>query len=698
MPFNTVRLWRILKRNYSILKRILLLLFFVTSYTYAEESRLTQRLEWYESLEKSSLSGNAHERITKLEAQIEEAKSISDFERESRLRKELGMVLLLRIPDYARAIDQFILALQLEEQNKFREDQIITYVAMARVFELVGDYHKSSELLEKALHLSESYREAPVLIYLANKLGKLNAAKGHFDAALENYEIVLIHNDSVASPQAKAEALFNKAHVHTLKQQYDHALSLHKQALSIWRRLGNNEREAQSLNDIGELYRLMKQDEKALKNFVAALSIRTRLNDMTGLAQSYNNAGVLYFNKRNYERAIANLNLGLEAAQSAQAAEQITRAHEFLSNCYKAIGDNEKSLNHLQAYTQLIEFMRNEKTETELLEAENRYTLDQKEIEIRHLELEQSRQEEQIRTQRKLQNFLFTIIGFGVIIVCLIFFLYLTKRRATIALQAAHARVANQNVQLQDLNATKDKFFSIISHDLKGPLNSFISFSRMLIDHTDSLTREEIQMLAREINNNLKNLLTLLENLLEWSRSQTGNIEFKPETFDLRELLVQNRDLLNAQASNKGIAIRHDEGEPCLTSAHKQSVNTVIRNLVSNAIKFTPEGGTITLSIRRDQNQYVVSIADTGVGMSPETLKKLFRIDTKYTTHGTANEKGTGLGLILCKDFIEKNGGSIGVESQEGKGTVFFFRLTAVEPVKTKTPQPVLAGAPESHP
>ncbi len=674
------------------------MLIFITGYAKAEESRLTQQLEWYESLEKSSLSGNAHERITRLETQIAEASSINDYERESRLRKELGMLLLLRIPDYGRAIDQFILALQLEERHKLNEDQIITYVAMARVFELIGDFHKSSELLGKALTLSETYQEAPVLIYLANKLGKLNAAKGHLDAALDNYEIVLIHNDSLASPQAKAEALFNKAHVHTLKQQYEQGLSLHKQALAIWRRLGSREREAQSLNDIGELYRLMKEDEKALKNFVAALAIRTRLDDMTGLAQSYNNAGVLYFNKRNYERAIANLVLGLEAAQSAQSAEQSARAHEFLSNCYKAVGDSDKSLHHLYAYSQLIEFMRNEKTETELLEAENRYVLDKKELEIRHLELEQKRREDEIRTQKKLQNFLFTIIGFGVIIVCLIFFLYLTKRRATIALQAAHARVAQQNVQLQNLNATKDKFFSIISHDLKGPLNSFTSFSRMLIDHTDSLTREEIQMLAREINNNLKNLFTLLENLLEWSRSQTGNIEFRPEPFDLRELLVQNRDLLKAQAANKGITIRYDEGEPCITNAHKHSVNTVIRNLISNAIKFTPSSGAITLSIRRETGDFVVSIADTGVGMSPETLKKLFRIDTKYTTQGTANEKGTGLGLILCKDFIEKNGGSIGVESHEGKGSVFFFRLPAASGNAVETSESVLSSTPAMHP
>jgi signal transduction histidine kinase len=326
------------------------------------------------------------------------------------------------------------------------------------------------------------------------------------------------------------------------------------------------------------------------------------------------------------------------------------------------------------------------------VEAENRYELDKKELEIRHLEIEQEQRDQKLIMQKKLQNFLFTIIGFGIIIVSLILFLYLTKRRATISLAAAHARVAQQNVQLQELNATKDKFFSIISHDLKGPLNSFTSFARMLIEHTEHLSKEEIQMLAREIDKNLKNLFALLENLLEWSRSQTGNIEFKPEPFDLHELLQQNRDLLQTQAGNKGVTIVYKNNESIPIHAHRHSVNTVIRNLVSNAIKFTPTSGTITLSAKVDPKEVMVAVADTGIGMGPETIKKLFRLDTKYTTNGTANEKGTGLGLILCKDFIEKNGGKIGVHSEEGKGSVFYFTLPRTR-IPAPEPETVLTEA-----
>jgi signal transduction histidine kinase len=254
-------------------------------------------------------------------------------------------------------------------------------------------------------------------------------------------------------------------------------------------------------------------------------------------------------------------------------------------------------------------------------------------------------------------------------------YLYLVKRKSNQTLEVANAQVKMQNQQLQELNATKDKFFSIISHDLKGPLNSLTSFSNLLINYYDSLSREEVQMLAKDFDKSVKNLFTLLENLLEWSRSQTGNIEFTPEPFNLSAVLRDNTALLEGQAHNKKITLSHDVPEVMIVSAHKQSINTVIRNLISNAIKFTPEGGMVLSRVHRDSDTIVVSVSDTGVGMSRAIIDKLFRIDTKHSTKGTADEKGTGLGLILCKEFVEKNGGRIWVQSEPGKGSVFSFSL-----------------------
>jgi signal transduction histidine kinase len=182
-------------------------------------------------------------------------------------------------------------------------------------------------------------------------------------------------------------------------------------------------------------------------------------------------------------------------------------------------------------------------------------------------------------------------------------------------------------------------------------------------------------MLAKDFDKSLKNLYALLNNLLEWSRSQTGNIDFTPETFDITSILKENRELLCGQAKSKRIGFLGDLNGRVAVRAHRHSLNTVVRNLVSNSIKFTPEGGVIKLGLKQNHKHVLVSIADTGVGMNSDVISKLFRIDAKHTTKGTANEKGTGLGLILCKDFVEKNGGKLWVESEEGKGSVFYFTV-----------------------
>lgn len=237
------------------------------------------------------------------------------------------------------------------------------------------------------------------------------------------------------------------------------------------------------------------------------------------------------------------------------------------------------------------------------------------------------------------------------------------------------AEVHSQNQQLQNLNATKDKFFSIISHDIKGPLHSVTSFSDLLVNHGSMLTKEEIQTASQDLNKSVKNLFALLDNLLEWSLSQTGALEFTAEAMNVTEVLQQNKDLLDPMASQKKITIRNNVDTPYMVYANKNSVATVFRNLISNAIKFTPPEGSITIEASIKGNEVITSIRDTGVGISKKEQEKLFHLGTKHTTKGTGNEKGTGLGLILCKDFIEKNGGRIWVESEPEKGSVFFVAL-----------------------
>lgn len=263
---------------------------------------------------------------------------------------------------------------------------------------------------------------------------------------------------------------------------------------------------------------------------------------------------------------------------------------------------------------------------------------------------------------------------------------HLTIRRLQQELRQQHALLQEQHAQLQALNASKDKFFSIISHDLRSPLSAVLVGLRLLTDTESRLTDNEKNELIRDSHRTVEQLYNLLDNLLVWSRLQRGLMEYAPQPLDLRPLFERNATLFAANAEQKQIAIRQTVAEPVIAFADSHMIDAIIRNLISNALKFTEARGAITLSARQNDQRVEMAVADTGIGMDAETVAKLFRLDVRYNQLGTAGEKGTGLGLNVCKEFAEKNGGSIAVESVVGAGTT--FRVT----LPTSSPNPLDAA------
>ena len=630
---------------------------------------------WYEQFFESKKVKSAEELLKRRNYTLNQAVKANDAEKKALALKELALTHLTQTNDYEVAMDLLIQCLAIEDSLGLKEQRIFTYLAMAQVFEEVGNYTKSEQLLEQALTFNEELKNPYVDVLILNELGEIKASGGKMLEAFNKYEQVLQQKDVVENPKVEAQALFNIALIYSTQGIYNRALQTHRSALSIRRSIKDKSKEAVSLNEIGELYRRMKNDGRALANHRLALKIRQGLGDENGMAETYNNIGFLYYQQQKHRIAIDNLNAGLQAALKSQSLEQQQKSYDYLSLCYKELGEFEESLKHRERFVVVSDFIENQKNDQRLLESQSRYVIDTKQSQIETLEGERAKRERQLTAQKNLRNLLITLLGFGLLTVGLILKLYKVKQRSHKKLEEINEKVKQQNLQLQELNATKDKFFSIIGHDLKGPLNSLTSFSGLLINHTDSLSKEEIQMLAMDFDKQLKNLSALLNNLLEWSRSQTGNIEFKPEVFDMGALLKENKELLSTQAHNKKISVIDDLNTPVPVHAHRHSLNTVVRNLMSNSIKFTNEGGLIKLELKPNGTHVLVSVADTGVGMSRDVIEKLFRIDAKHTTKGTANEKGTGLGLTLCKDFVEKNGGKLWVESEEGRGSVFYFTV-----------------------
>lgn len=233
----------------------------------------------------------------------------------------------------------------------------------------------------------------------------------------------------------------------------------------------------------------------------------------------------------------------------------------------------------------------------------------------------------------------------------------------------------SNNAELQEINATKDKLFSIIAHDLKNPVGNLVLLSDLLSDYLKNGDMETSEELAGLLSLQSKETLALLTTLFDWARSQSGQMGFAPGLLDLTRVVENVLENLGASAKLKEIVILPPETKNVKVFADANMLMTILRNLISNSIKYTLAGGTILVSATESDSETEISVVDTGIGMDPETLDKLFKIESNLTTIGTANEKGNGLGLIICKEFVEKHGGRIYVTSIAGKGSRFVFTL-----------------------
>ena len=229
--------------------------------------------------------------------------------------------------------------------------------------------------------------------------------------------------------------------------------------------------------------------------------------------------------------------------------------------------------------------------------------------------------------------------------------------------------------QLKELISTKDKLFSIIAHDLRSPFNAILGFSELLMEDTKDFEAAESKTYLNFINSSAKSTLILLDNLLNWSKAQTGQIIFEPKKTNLSVIIKEIIDMSNSFSKLKNISLNFIQTENNEVYADLNMLKTILRNLISNAVKYTYPNGEINISSARNQKNTLIMVSDNGVGMSEVTRNKLFKVDTNIATRGTQNEKGSGLGLILCKEFVEKHGGEIWVESEVGKGSTFVFSL-----------------------
>ncbi len=367
------------------------------------------------------------------------------------------------------------------------------------------------------------------------------------------------------------------------------------------------------------------------------------------------------------------------------------KLHKKLGDIYMQTGDTNTAFFHLRWHTDISDSLITHGLTT--VYDYNRFilNLNLSKEEFQNLSQMHFTLAREVERQQQVKKMLIFIISISVALLILLF-LMVRRRRKSVedyklknkTQQELIRQLHETSSELKLLNATKDRLFSIIGHDLKNPFNAILGFSEILAKRVQDNPDENIKKYATIINNTSHEMYALLENILDWSRSQRDKVAFNPETFDLFSSVVNIFTLLEINALQKNIELVNLVEKDTPVFADKDLVLTILRNLTSNAIKFTHEKGQVTVSAHYEQDYIEIWVADNGIGISKKDIDKLFRVDVNYSSSGTSAEKGTGLGLLLCKDFIEMHKGNIWVESTINAGSIFKFTLPINKEIRKK--------------
>ena len=537
--------------------------------------------------------------------------------------------------------------------------------------------------------------------------------------SLAKYERLKADNDL----RGASDALNDVAFVYWNNNHYAQAASYYELSLSFNKRIGNENGIAMINNNLGMLYSDLGRYNESLQKFTETLAARRSEKETEGIISALINLSVVHNNLGSYNKSIEYLTEANDLARESYDEDRMRSVYGMLSETYEKMGNVDKSLEYFELYKTFHEKinrdqianvqseLQEERLEKQILIAAQENELLKKRLELYEKDeqilakdsvneslnssLSKSQLERKILEQDKelaetkatneslenkrlteqkaqLRDILLVTIIAVLIIVALIWMGQQRTKRHNQKLAAINESLEKKTKELEVANHTKDRMFSVISHDLRSPITSLQGFF-MAIDEFE--IPDDLKAALSSVESQLTNSATLVDNLLVWSRSQLETDEPTIQEFPPADLVDHNMRLLQQMATSKGVTLDNSVASSDKINSDPQMVSIVVRNLMQNAIKFTPKGGTVKVDMVHNGKASYLKVSDNGVGMTSEKVKTLFDITTNKTTDGTNNEKGSGLGLIICKELIEKVGGHIEVSSEPGEGTEFSLKF-----------------------
>lgn len=604
-----------------------------------------------------------------------------------------------------KTIDSLKIALK---QTKDDSNKTVLLTKLSSYSEYIGP-DEAINYAQKALYYAQKTKNEQQIGDTYGNLGTAYEIKSDYAHALKNLYKALAIYENLNDVKSLTTVYNNIGLIYIDLKNYRQGLIFYNKALQLSYRSKKERNVSLLLNNIGDVYLQKKEYPKALNYFYKALIINKKLNDVEGIGLNLSNIGICYINLKNYEKGIEMLNksiatyddhsnlynnyntfdLGracflmsqdekykkdkkalidksislfknaLQVFKKYKSLKDIQETYFYLSKANKSKGNYEVALDCFEKYSHIKDSIFSKESEKKLanLEFKREIDLRDKQIEIQTL---------RINSDSRKVYLLITVSTAVATLLGLFLFLYDSKRRNNLLLK-------EKNILISNINSQKDKFYSIIAHDLRGPFNGFLGLTELMAEDIDMMSTEDIKFAATNMRSSAKNLFALLENLLEWSRMEQDLIPFVPKEYPLKSVLLDSIITLQDNADKKGISITTTISNSVTLFADKNMFQAIIRNIVLNAIKFTQKKGSVDIQAKEDFYNTVIIVKDTGIGMDSKMVQDLFKLDVQNNRVGTEDEPSTGLGLILCKEFIEKHKGKIWVESEEGKGSTFYI-------------------------
>ena len=589
----------------------------------------------------------------------------------------------------------------------------------------------------EAIDLANQYKDYNSLAKAYSFVGVAYRIMGKYSKAVDFYYMGLEIADQHEIPEQAGYAHLNLANLYIYQELPGLAYENLKKADTIARKINNKPMLAYVYQYTGRIYSLDRKLDSALISYQKSLSLRQELNQLPEQATCYKYIGDIYFQKGSFLTAMENYNMSLEKTDKQKdkdlyanllikkalifvkennLKEAAIKAHEGMKIASQ-IGANMAIRDALQVLATISFKTKDYKSTSVFQQKIIQYndTLFSKQLseKIFLLEYQLERQQRNAKIdllnkdnaikELKIKRIGIISLGLTSIIILLIavFFVLLkllkqrrnhekllelqnheiVKQRNSIEQQNRKLIDANEKLEkseeeLKKIVQTKDKLFSIIAHDLRNPFTALTGLTEVLHEKADSIDATEMNLYVSLINDSSHKLLRLIENLLEWARSQTGTLKLLNTNLNLKTLADDVIKIYITQEQTKGISLKNEIPDNISVFADHEILAIIIRNLISNGVKYTQKGGNVSLTAYLENGNTVLKISDSGIGMSHEVLDKLFKIEETFPTAGTSNEAGTGLGLVICKEFTETLGGTIAVESSVGKGTSFCVTLT----------------------